>query len=177
MRERRKALSAQQTDLSALSSFFEDYINPTQGDIVAAYYPASGEISPVPIIKSLHQKNIICTLPIIQTDSKVLVFHSYAPGDALTAGPYGMMQPTHGQPATPTILIVPLLAFDRLGNRLGQGGGFYDATLAALRRQNANVTAVGLAYDQQECLDRLPVEEHDQKLNWIVTPSRVEKLN
>lgn len=177
MRERRKALSAQQLDLSALPALFIKHIAPTQSDIVAIYHPSSGEIPSLPIIETLNQDHIICALPVIQPDSKVLAFHAYAPGDMLSAGPYGIMQPTHHKPVTPTIVIVPLLAFDRSGNRLGQGGGFYDATLAALRRQNANLTVVGLAYDQQECLDRLPVEEHDQKLNWIVTPSRVEKLN
>ena len=76
----------------------------------------------------------------------------------------------------PDVVIVPLLAFDRRGYRLGQGGGYYDATLADLRAKK-NIIAVGLAYAQQACLFNLPVEEHDQKLDWVVTPQGAQEFS
>jgi len=73
---------------------------------------------------------------------------------------------------TPEILIVPLLAFDRKGNRLGYGGGYYDATLEHLRK-DGNVIAAGFAYSQQAVLFNLPSEAHDQKLDWVITPQKI----
>jgi 5-formyltetrahydrofolate cyclo-ligase len=76
----------------------------------------------------------------------------------------------------PDIVIVPLLAFDRRGYRLGQGGGHYDATLEKLRAKK-KIIAVGLAYAQQACLFNLPVEDHDQKLDWVITPQGAHSFN
>jgi len=86
----------------------------------------------------------------------------------METGPFGIQEPTAAAPVLrPDLLLVPLLAFDRSGHRLGYGGGFYDRTLRALRADGA-VLAVGIAYAGQE-VDAVPVAEYDQPLNWIVT--------
>ena len=83
-------------------------------------------------------------------------------------GPYGIKEPKYSAVQVhPCLLLVPLLAFDRRGLRLGYGGGYYDRTLAALRAKN-KILAVGIAYSIQE-VDAMPVADHDQPLDWIVT--------
>ena len=70
---------------------------------------------------------------------------------------------------------MPMLAFDRPGNRLGHGGGYYDTTLRALREKK-KITAVGVAYAQQAVLFSLPVEDHDEKLDWIITEQNTHRF-
>ena len=74
----------------------------------------------------------------------------------------------------PDVVLVPLLAFDSGGYRLGYGGGFYDRTLAGLRAKKA-ITAVGLAYDEQK-VDALPHDSYDERLDWVLTPSGARKF-
>lgn len=85
---------------------------------------------------------------------------------------FGVMEPVTDEETDwvdPDIVLVPLLAFDRRGHRLGNGGGHYDATLADLRARK-EVLAVGIGYAQQAVLFNLPAGPHDQRLDWIITP-------
>src|SRR5262249_33796078 len=104
-----------------------------------------------------------------------LAFHIYPPDGTLIQHRFGHHEPapdwTH---AIPSIVIVPMLAFDRHGNRLGYGAGYYDATLADLRRAH-KIMAVGYAFAGQE-VDVVPHDEHDQKLDAIVTEQGVRTL-
>lgn len=89
-------------------------------------------------------------------------------GDALETGAYSIACPQPRAPVlTPDLVLVPLLAFDHMGRRLGYGGGFYDRTIAALRAAG-DVQVVGLAYSAQR-LTRVPSAAHDMRLDWIVT--------
>jgi len=101
------------------------------------------------------------------------VFRRWVPGDRLEPAGFGLRVPAGDRPeVTPALLLVPLLAFDRSGTRLGYGGGFYDRTLARLqsaRLQNDGCPlAVGVAYAGQELSD-LPRGPRDRTLDWIVT--------
>ena len=89
----------------------------------------------------------------------------------MVPGAFGARVPKASEPVVPDVVIVPMLAFDRNGHRLGYGGGFYDRTLAALRAQQ-DVFAVGLAYAAQE-LKGLPFEATDAPLDAIVTEREV----
>ena len=82
------------------------------------------------------------------------------------------MEPEGEQALEPDIFIVPMLSFDRRGYRLGQGGGYYDATLSAYRKKKS-VQAIGIGYAAQAVLFTLPVELHDQKMDWILTPKTI----
>jgi len=107
-------------------------------------------------------------LPVV-TGAAPLIFRAWTFGAALIAGERGISQPAAGAILRPALLLVPLLAFDAHGRRLGYGGGHYDRTLEALRR-DGTVTAIGLAFDAQE-VAQIPAGPHDQRLDWILTPS------
>ena len=99
-----------------------------------------------------------------------LVFRAWKPGDPLNAGVWGIQEPLPSAPALdPDILLVPLLAFDTRGYRLGYGGGFYDRTLAGFRMRK-RVVAIGVAFDEQR-IDAVPHTDYDQRLDWVLTPS------
>jgi 5-formyltetrahydrofolate cyclo-ligase len=106
----------------------------------------------------------------MQGKTKPLLFRAWAPGDAMDRAVWGIAEPKADKPELePEVLLVPLLAFDRRGWRLGYGGGFYDRTLAALRARKA-VAAVGVGFDEQR-VDAVPHLDYDQRLDWVLTPS------
>ncbi|MGI9408161.1 MAG: 5-formyltetrahydrofolate cyclo-ligase, partial [Hyphomicrobiaceae bacterium] len=111
-------------------------------------------------------------LPTVLDDRPDLVFRRWKPGDPLATGAFGVEEPLPESPAIdPSTLIIPLLAFDRAGYRLGYGGGYYDRTIERLGKAG-RITTIGVAYDEQEVI-HVPREAHDQKLDAIATPSRV----
>ncbi len=116
----------------------------------------------------------MCALPVVVAPGTPLIFRGWPPGLEMEKGVLGIWQPpeTEGE-VSPTTLLVPLLAFDRKGWRLGQGGGYYDRTLTALRRRGA-IQAVGIGYSCQE-VESVPHERTDARLDWVVTEEGVFK--
>lgn len=165
--------------LDAADHFFSA-IRPERGQVVAAYWPYNREFDSQPIIERLLEDQIAVCLPVVHLNgSRELLFAQWRDDMTLKAGAHGVLEPVHDDQTNwlePDIVIVPLLAFDRRGYRLGQGGGHYDATIAALRAKK-KIVAVGLAYSQQACLFNLPVEDHDQKLDFVVTPQGAHSFN
>jgi len=137
---------------------------------LAGYMPIRSEISPLPAMEALAGQTRLC-LPVVVGKGRPLSFRAWAPGEALVEGAYGARVPAADQPVTPGALIVPLLAFDRAGTRLGYGGGFYDRTLEALRAAGP-VLAVGLAFTAQE-VPAVPRAATDQPLDAVVTEAGV----
>jgi 5-formyltetrahydrofolate cyclo-ligase len=135
--------------------------------IIAGYMPIRTEIDPRPAMAALRDRGARLCLPVIEGPGLPLSFHAWAPGDALVSGPFGALIPARDAPLIPDALIVPLVAFDRAGGRLGYGGGFYDRSLAQLRARGP-VMAVGFAYAAQQA-PSLPQEATDQPLTAIVT--------
>lgn len=141
---------------------------PPEARVIAGYNPARGEADIFPALLALAAREKTIALPAI-TPEKQLVFRAWQPGDTLTANRYGMLEPpASGKSLTPDVLLVPLLAYDAEGFRLGYGGGYYDRTIAALREAKILKAAIGIAYACQEH-PRLPVEPHDQPLDAVVT--------
>ncbi len=137
---------------------------------VSGYYPMEGEIWPLPLMAALKAKGHSLALPVMQGKAEPLVFRAWTPGDPLIPGVWGIRQPAPDKPEVlPDIVLVPLLAFDARGYRLGYGGGFYDRTLRALRSVKS-VLAVGLALDELE-VDVVPHLDYDERLDWVLTPS------
>jgi 5-formyltetrahydrofolate cyclo-ligase len=137
----------------------------------AGYSPVRDEIDPAPLLHALEQLGLRICLPLTGS-GLVLTFRHWTPGSPLKPGRYGIGEPDVCPPeAVPSLVLVPLLAFDTKGNRLGYGAGYYDATLRALRRDGA-VTAIGLGFDEQQYPD-IPREPQDEPLNMILTPSRL----
>jgi 5-formyltetrahydrofolate cyclo-ligase len=134
--------------------------------IVAGYWPLGSEIDPRPLMAALAARGAALALPWIATRDAHPVFRRWRAGDAMKPDAFGMLAPTDEEEVIPVVILAPLLAFDRRGGRLGQGGGHYDRILQELKPQG--VTAVGLAFAAQE-IASVPAGPHDQKLDWIVT--------
>jgi 5-formyltetrahydrofolate cyclo-ligase len=159
-------------DIEAVCEHFFTALNPQPGQVISIYWPKGREFTPAAIIEELLNKGFTCALPVVEKEQRVLKFARFDQSSTLEEGPYKIMQPEVNENTVwlePDILIVPLLAFDRRGYRLGYGGGHYDATITDLRSRK-NVTVVGLGYGQQAVIFNLPIEPHDEKLDWIITP-------
>jgi 5-formyltetrahydrofolate cyclo-ligase len=142
---------------------------------VAAYWPKGREFPTFDILADLMEQGVPCALPLMREGSRVLSFARWRDGEPLAEGPFGIRQPIENAQThwiEPDIVLVPLLAFDRRGHRLGHGMGYYDATLADLRSKKP-VVSVGLAWAQQAVLFNLPAEPHDQPLDYVITPLKV----
>ena len=145
-------------------------------DMLAAYHgrPLSGyramrtEIDPTPAMAA-HQ-GPVC-LPVIAGRAKALRFREWSPGCRMIPGDFGAQVPADGAYIEPEVLIVPLLAFDARGFRLGYGGGFYDRTLEQLRARRPTL-AIGFAFAAQQVAE-VPVDATDQRLDAIVTETGI----
>ena len=138
------------------------------GALVAGTWPMGEEADPRPLLAALAERGHPLALPMVTAKASPLRFRRWSPGEALEKGPHGTHQPLASAPeVTPDILLVPLLAFDPEGHRLGYGGGYYDRTLEGLRAAR-KVLAIGLAFAAQQA-EALPATAHDQRLDWIIT--------
>jgi len=165
----RKAAAKTKPDaaIHAARMFLEN-IPFAAGDIIALYHSIKTELAAAPLADALAKKNVKLALPVVEGKKRPLVFRAYAHGDPLVDGVYGAMVPAQtALEVIPSIIVAPLLAFTRRGDRLGYGGGYYDRTLKTLRAAG-EITAVGYAFGAQE-VDALPVSPLDQRLDWIVT--------
>jgi 5-formyltetrahydrofolate cyclo-ligase len=134
----------------------------------SAYVPMRDEIDSLPLVRSLIGRGLTAAMPCVVGPGKPLLFRRWDIGAPLADRPFGLLEPMDDAPAVePELLLVPLLAFDRRGHRLGYGRGYYDRTLASLRARRP-IVAVGLAFAAQEMLS-LPVGARDQRLDWVVT--------
>ncbi|TDI63435.1 MAG: 5-formyltetrahydrofolate cyclo-ligase [Alphaproteobacteria bacterium] len=151
------------------ANFLAQFSHPPGVDM-AGYWPTNEEADIRPLMTALHQRGHRLALPRVMARGAPLRFLRWHPGDRLEAGFGGIPEPAAGaEEIHPEVLLVPLLGFDGTGLRLGYGGGFYDRTLAALRRAGG-VEAIGIAFSDQE-VDSLPAGDHDERLDWVVTES------
>lgn len=141
-----------------------------RGVPLAGFLPIRTEIDPQPAMAEAAAYGPV-GVPVIQGAGQALKFSKWEPDLPLREGPFGARVPMDDVWLVPQILIVPLVAFDRRGGRLGYGGGFYDRTLEALRARGP-VLAVGFAFAAQEA-EALPLEDTDQCLDMIVTEADV----
>ena len=140
------------------------------GTVVSGFASLPEELRAWPLLRRLHREGYPLCLPVMQGKDEPLVFRAWAPGDAMDSAVWGIAEPKADKPELePDVLLVPLLAFDAAGWRLGYGGGFYDRTLRRLRARRA-IVAVGLAYDEQR-IDAVPHLDYDERLDWVLTPS------
>jgi 5-formyltetrahydrofolate cyclo-ligase len=137
---------------------------------IAALYHASGaEMDPRPLAENLIKLGWKIALPACEAPDEPVVFRGWKPGDRLAPDALGIASPlVSAGDLTPDLVIVPLIAFDAAGARLGQGGGYYDRTLAELRASKGAPPCVGLAFAGQE-VEAVPREDHDQKLDGVLT--------
>jgi 5-formyltetrahydrofolate cyclo-ligase len=141
---------------------------PPAGAAVSAFWPMGAEIDVRPLLRRFDALGYRCALPVTVKRGLPLVFRRWTPATRLVEGGFGTSIPPANAPVVvPELVVVPLLAFDRQGYRLGYGGGFYDRTLAELRAKGTPL-AVGVGYAGQE-IARVPRADYDQRLDWMVT--------
>lgn len=134
---------------------------------VAGYWPVGGEIDGRPLLAALAKAGRKICLPRMMSRAGPARFYAWRAGDALKADAFGVPSPPPTTPElAPRLILTPLLAFDRAGRRLGQGGGHYDRIISLYRAHGA--VAVGLAYAEQE-MELVPTGPHDATLDWVIT--------
>jgi 5-formyltetrahydrofolate cyclo-ligase len=176
VRDQRSTLSAAAPDAGARAAERLPIARFVDVRIVAGYRPLGGEIDPLPLMRRLTAAGARLALPVATARDAALCFRAYAPGDRLAPDFCGIEAPTTEAPLVrPDLVIVPLLAFDHAGGRIGQGGGHYDRTLAALRAEGPTF-ALGLAFAGQE-VAAIPGEPHDQRLDAILTEMSYIEVN
>jgi 5-formyltetrahydrofolate cyclo-ligase len=145
------------------------------GAVVAGFMPMRSEIDPLPLMKKLAAAGARLALPVVAGRGNPLVMRAWAFGEPLAAGVWGIREPKpRAAEIAPDILLVPLLAFDRTGHRLGYGGGYYDLTIAQLRERKT-VVAIGLAYAAQEVAE-VPTTPRDAALDLVLTEREIIDL-
>ena len=171
MRTERKRLKLAHPEAAAQAASHAHTLlaaQPFEARTVALYAPLGSEMDTGPLAAELKRRGLRLALPRVDAEAQPLVFHAWSPGDALAPDLQGCQAPSaDAEIVEPDLFILPLVAFDRTGGRLGQGGGYYDRTLAALRGHTRPLF-VGLAFAGQET-QRVPVDAHDQKLDGILT--------
>jgi 5-formyltetrahydrofolate cyclo-ligase len=158
-----------------LAAQFLENVPVSGGTVVAGYWPIRDEISPLPLLRRLHEAGTPVTLPAVTEKGGILTFRAWEPDIDLEDGPYGTSHPPSGDDERePDVVVVPMLAFDDDGNRLGYGAGYYDRVLASLRRTRP-VVAVGIAFEAQR-VKSLPHDENDQRLDWVATENATRRF-
>ena len=173
---RRDALPADERQAAAEAIAARSFpVSIAPGAIVSGFMPMKSEISPVPLMRKLASVGVHLALPVIAGRGQPLIMRAWSFGEPLAAGVWGIREPMPEALAVePDILLVPLLAFDRAGYRIGYGGGYYDRTITQLRARKTVVT-VGLAYAAQE-VPRVPVTAGDARLDLVLTERETIEL-
>jgi 5-formyltetrahydrofolate cyclo-ligase len=140
--------------------------------VVSGFWPMTEELDIRPLMIELFNEGCQLCLPVVAGKRQPLIFRAWRPGDAMEQGVFGTLHPSPKREVLePDALIVPLLACDRDGWRLGYGGGFYDRTLRGLRARKP-VTAMGVAFDAQLLPETVPHGPDDERLDWLLTDKR-----
>ncbi|MEH6401783.1 MAG: 5-formyltetrahydrofolate cyclo-ligase [Sneathiella sp.] len=170
---KRGSLFNAKAGLQAAHNFLTSIELPADSKI-SLYFPIGSELETVPLLKDLNTRNITTLLPVVAGRDRPLIFKEWSIGNPLEQGRFDVFIPTEeARVMIPDILVVPLLAFDTFGYRLGYGGGFYDRTLEALRTEG-DCLAVGYAYAGQE-VAQVTIDKFDQPLDWLVTEKEARK--
>ena len=177
LREKYKQLRADRhrqgtvKDGKRLTENFMESISLALPSIVSGYWPILSEIDIRPLLGSLYERGHAVCLPTIVNHQLPLKFRQWSPSDHLRSAAFNTFEPNETKPQMePEVTIVPLLAFDNKGRRLGYGGGYYDRTLDSFGE--TKIVTVGVGYEMQ-FVERVPTGLNDVALHWVVT----EKLS
>jgi 5-formyltetrahydrofolate cyclo-ligase len=145
------------------------------GMTISGYSPLKSEISPLPLMRRCADAGAALALPVVVGRGKPLIMRAWSFGAPLGSGVWGIREPVAEAPQVfPDILLVPLLAFDRTGHRIGYGAGYYDMTIAELRARKP-VVAIGIAFAAQE-IAAVPTTLRDARLDLVLTERDVIDL-
>jgi 5-formyltetrahydrofolate cyclo-ligase len=174
-RTRRAGLAEACPDFAARIACYADAL-PIPGHArVSAYVALEGEADPNELAQVLAGKGCEICYPRVHQKAQPLWFHVPIPGEHFVRSAFGVLEPRPDWPVTiPNVLLVPMLAFDAEGYRLGYGGGFYDRTLARIRAAKP-VVAIGIAFSGLE-VPSVPHDASDEKLDMLVTELDVRRF-
>lgn len=158
---------------AAQAGYLSEVLAGYRGVPTSGFMPIRTEIDPRPAMAEACAHGLV-GVPVIAAAAQPLTFARWTPDTPMVDGPFGAQIPENAELFEPEIVIVPLLAFDRAGGRLGYGGGFYDRTLELLRSRRSTL-AIGFAFAGQEVAS-CPLEPTDQPLNMIVTETGVIEI-
>ena len=169
----RDALSAEQRAAAAAVIAARDLpVAVTSGMIVAGYWPLKAEINPIPLMRRFADAGSGLALPVVVGRGEPLCMRSWSFDEPLASGVWGIREPLAQAPEVfPDVLIVPLLAFDRVGQRIGYGAGYYDMTISRLRAMKP-VTAIGIAFACQQTA-QVPITPRDARLDLVLTEAAI----
>jgi 5-formyltetrahydrofolate cyclo-ligase len=173
---RRDALPAQSRQLAAAAIAARAFpLIIAAGTIVSGFMPLKSEINPLPLMRKLADAGARLALPVVVGRGKPLIMRSWQWGEPLVPGVWGIREPgPAAAEVQPDILLVPLLAFDRSGHRIGYGAGYYDLTIAQLRARKP-IAAIGIAFAAQE-VEAVPRTAFDAQLDLVLTESETIDL-
>ena len=164
----RDRMTIDESDFERVIDIFFADVNPPQDKIISLYWPVKREFDTRFLLDELVKRGFTCCLPKAVKETRVMTFYEWTHDTKMIEGAWGVPEPEDGKALQPDIVIAPLLMFDQKGYRLGQGGGYYDSTLEALRAQK-EVQYIGIGYAEQAVLLKLPREEHDIPLDGMLT--------
>ena len=170
---RRKHLSRDYEKKNMSHIHLRPLLHNINSDYVGSYVDYNFELSTNSLNKYLIEKNINICLPKINSQSKEINFYKFSTGTKLIKNKYNILEPeVTNEIIFPKLVLVPLLAFNESGFRLGYGGGFYDKYFSS--QEEKDIIKVGLGFSFQK-VNEIPIENHDQKLDWILTESYLYK--
>ena len=170
---RRKQLSGDYEKKNMSHVHLRPLLNNINSDYVGSYVDYNFELSTNSLNKYLIENNINICLPKINSQSKEINFFKFSTGTKLIKNKYNILEPEiTNEIIFPKLVLVPLLAFNEGGFRLGYGGGFYDKYFSS--QEEKDIIKVGLGFSFQK-VNQIPIESHDQKLDWILTESYLYK--
>jgi len=171
----RSAISSKQKNLAVnnAAKLFIKNIPMNHNDIIAAYWPISGELDCLPLVEQLWARGHQICLPVTIAENKPLIFRVWQKGQKLIDGGHGIKTPDKNTSIlVPNIIIMPLVAFDKKGARLGYGKGYYDRTIAKMEQKPL---LVGYGFALQE-VEHINSESHDAPLDYVVSEKKVVKF-
>lgn len=156
----------------ALAAIFEGkalpHFNHALHTVVSGYWPMGSEADVRPILHCLERHKFTIGLPVVVAKQTPLVFRRWQTGAAMEKGVWNIGIPADPTEVTPKAMLVPIVAFDEAGYRLGYGGGFYDRTIDRLKSMGHRPLTVGIALETQK-IDAVPHESWDERLDMVVT--------
>ena len=154
--------------LSLFNKLFEK-IKFQEINIVSSFISINSEINTRDLNNLIFNKNKILCLPVIEKKNSHLIFKQFKSEENLVKGHMNISEPQNkNKILNPELIFVPCLAFDKKGNRLGYGGGYYDRTFAYLNKINHRFISVAYAYEEQK-LDYIPIDKFDFKVDYVIT--------
>ena len=146
--------------------------------VIAGYWPMRNEADPRYLIAKLFKFGCMICLPEVTSYSKILNFRKWRPFDPLRPGKFGTSQPWGDQPLlVPDVILTPLVGFDKKGSRLGYGAGYYDTTITNLKKnKDQTIVVIGVGREIQR-VNFVPISEHDERLDIVVTEENFERLD